>query len=135
FPLATPSIHIFSLNYLVMLVLLLVAILMLCPITQTFSTLDRFLLFICAIAFSWQQLSFGEEEVQQWLPRADRQLVVSVNQGIALEIIVLGLFLLARYKRPWIRPLILLGIALPCMLLQYVLSKHTMILFLSPLGP
>ena len=104
---------------------------MLCPVTQAFSTLDRFLLLICTIVFSWQQLSFGEEEIKQWLPRADRQLVVSVNQGIALGLIVLGLFLLAHYKRPWVRPLILLAITLPCMLLQYVLSKQTTIFFLS----
>ena len=134
FPLATPLTYFFSLNHVVVLVLLLVAILTLCPVTRNPSMLERFLLFVCTIAFSWQQLSFGEEEVQQWLPRADKQLIVSVNQGIALGLIVFGLCLLAHYKRPWIRSLLLLGITLPCILLQYVLSKHTPIPFLSAQG-
>jgi serine/threonine protein kinase len=134
FPLAATSIHVFPLNFLVTLSLLLVAILLLCPITPDLSTLERFLLFLCAIVFSWQQLSFGEVEVQHWFPRAGSQLIVSVNQGIALGIIVLGLFLLARYRRLWVHPLILLAIALPCLLLQYVLSKQNTIPFLSPSG-
>ncbi len=117
-----------------MLVLLLVAILLLYPVRSALSKQERILLFLCILVFAWQQLSFGEVEIQTWLPRADQQLVVSINQGVALGIAILGLFLLARYRRQWVHPLLLLGIVIPCMLLQYILAKQFTIPLLSPPG-